>query len=530
MRRIALSILLPLSVSGQLPSGPYSIKGTVRSTAGGEPVRNALVSLSGNLASPKDVGAYQPFHKSVISGPGGEFHFNGLPAGSYDCSAAKFDFMPAGMADGNPASIDISESRIEQVIQLNLAPYGVIRGKVVDQFDEPLEYVLIVVDTVSIWKGESARFETGRLRTDNLGQYYLTRVPPGRYYVKAAGRDGGTEIHVGTQRNDYLAWESFAPAYFGGARERGLANAIAVTGGATTSADFRVELQPAFKIRGKIEGYRKNEPVEFQLLEGNEPGQPQRAVLDGVSGAFEIESVLPGTYTLRATQGKTRGEVPVTVGAADLEGVSVTLAPPVTIGGSILPATDAQDHSRDVPLGCIAGLQDYRHHAAAYESGSLKVGEFAIPDVLPGEYRVEIQCTGGYLISASFGGVDLMNNPIVTVLSGPPPPILATIRQGGGSLKVKVGGESQSQNATLLLVPSFPTLTGPLSARTNSLLGPPDANSFVWLAPGEYSLYLLSGDDVEYRNVAFLQSLSGGAKVRIEDRKTAEATIERVPK
>jgi hypothetical protein len=54
---------------------------------------------------------------------------------------------------------------------------------------------------------------------------------------------------------------------------------------------------------------------------------------------------------------------------------------------------------------------------------------------------------------------------------------------------------------------------------------------FSNLAPGDYTVYELPRfDDAEYRNPTFLQALSGGTGVRIEDGKTAEVDIARISK
>ena len=82
-------------------------------------------------------------------------------------------------------------------------------------------------------------------------------------------------------------------------------------------------------------------------------------------------------------------------------------------------------------------------------------------------------------------------------------------------------------------MPSFPAFTGPV------LQHPPFAVPatepyeaiFSGLAPGQYSVYGLSKfEGVDFRDAAFLQSLSGGTTVRIEDGKTTEVVIEKISK
>lgn len=541
MRRVTLCFLLASSAFGQTLTVPYSVKGTVRNTVSGEPVRNAQVVLEripgADLRT--DPAAQEfgtPQTKSTMSGAGGEFHFDNLAAGHYSCLARRPDFMTENGSPQNPGTIVVPRPSGDGLVQLKLTPYGAIQGTVVNQFGEPLEYVLVIVRSISTWDGERITSEVARPRTNNLGHFLVTRILPGTYYVKVVGRDGGTETRVGPEKMHYAPWESFAPAYFGGAPERASAAPIEVAAGSLVQTDFRVDLQRAFRIRGKLEGYRPPDSVRFELLHGNEPGEPQRAVLDGVTGEFEILDVLPGAYTLRATQDKTRGEVALTVAGVDLGGISIALAPGVTINGSThfvaAPGASAVSGGGQFRAACSVDLREHRRRDSEFVGIPEATGQFTMPDVFPGEYRVSIQCNGGYALSASFGNIDLLTNPIITITKDATRPIEIACQPGGGLLKARFAGETPSGRA-VLLVPSFPSFAGPV------LIGPISATlpklpgdvMFSGLAPGEYSVYGLSkSEDLDYHSAAFLQSLSGGTTVRIEDGKTTEVAIEKISK
>jgi hypothetical protein len=125
-----------------------------------------------------------------------------------------------------------------------------------------------------------------------------------------------------------------------------------------------------------------------------------------------------------------------------------------------------------------------------------------------------------------------LTNPIITISKGATPTIEVACQPGGGSLKARFAAETPSEGA-VLLVPSFPAFTGPV------LQHPPFAVPatepyeaiFSGLAPGQYSVYGLSKfEGVDFRDAAFLQSLSGGTTVRIEDGKTTEVVIEKISK
>jgi len=52
--------------------------------------------------------------------------------------------------------------------------------------------------------------------------------------------------------------------------------------------------------------------------------------------------------------------------------------------------------------------------------------------------------------------------------------------------------------------------------------------SFDSLAPGDYTLYGFSTDQIEYRSAEFLRGLTGGESVHVEDGATATVTITRL--
>jgi hypothetical protein len=142
---------------------------------------------------------------------------------------------------------------------------------------------------------------------------------------------------------------------------------------------------------------------------------------------------------------------------------------------------------------------------------------------------VAIRCQGGYALSASFGDIDLLTNPIIAISTSATPPIEIAFQPGGGILKARFAGDVPSRGA-VLLVPSFPTFSGPLLMHLLPLeaLKSPSEAVFSGLAPGEYTVCGLSDFDVAFRDATFLRFLSGGTTVRIEDGKTTEVTVEKV--
>jgi hypothetical protein len=299
-------------------------------------------------------------------------------------------------------------------VEIKLTPLGTIEGRVINQFGEPLEEVMVIVSRTGVNMGRRVRFTVGSVWTDDRGEFQLTRVQPGQYFVKAAGRKGGTETYVGDHSPSYAPWETFSPRYLDGATEIELASPITVTAGTRVRADFRVDAQQAFRILGKLGNYESSEDVTFELLRGDEAAEPNRALLDRATGQFEVLDVPPGTYRLRATHGTRQGEATVTVSGTDVRGVQITLWP-ATFVKVALHATGSKESGAAT---CGVTLRESAFDSGGWSAAPTNDGQFGVSDVPPGDYRTDIGCQGGYALSAWFGDTDLLTHPVITISPG----------------------------------------------------------------------------------------------------------------
>lgn len=504
----------------------------------GEPVKNALVRLvpvpsrEELAAGLEAIRARSLAAKSTFSGPGGEFEFVGLGKGSYQLTAQKPGF---NRQETDPSSLP---RRIENLIssvsgvQIKLAPLGSIEGKITDQIGDPIR-TSVTVSTIQVNDGYRNIMPVRTVSTDDRGVYHVWNLAAGKYYVKATGKTGGTYMYVGesSTRNDL--WESFAPAYFGGGQELSSASPIAIDAGTEARADLNLAVQPAFRIRGNLTNFAPHQTVSFTLFQNDEVVSASRSTLNGTTGAFEIYDVLPGNYVLRAQQGqKARGEISVSVSASDVNDVSVVLSPPVTVAISQQIIGDAPKRSADtdddegMEPGCSVALRAGRGDFAPLSGGLATRGArrgTTIADVFAGEYAVELSCFGGYPISVHSGGTDLFADPKIKIQPGvAPAPLEIALKPGGGTLKIDFDMQERSINTGALLVPAFSASTGPLPI----ISAGQETSSYSGLAPGDYLVYAMTNpEQQEYREPAFLHSLTGGVSVTIEDGKTSEIKL-----
>jgi hypothetical protein len=541
MYRILLYCLLSLPLIAQTPKGNYLISGSVVNSVTGDPIKNALVILN-FLPGPRVSGTPPtariplPAPMSILAGIGGDFVFNNLPEGQYRLTAEK----PGFIVDQDPSDplrpgvITLASSLTNA--RLKLAPLGVIEGKVVDQNGEPVQGVNVVAISVSVVDGLRTTRSQRSVFSNDAGGYRLWNLQTGKYYVKAAGRGGGTFTYIGDNGPVYDSTESFAPVYSGGAQNLDSATPVIVGPGTHARADLNLIREPAMNIRGTISNFIPYQAVKFELLRGEEDVSASRVALNGATGRFEIQDVTPGTYLLRVTQGeKTRSETLLTVINRDITNMLLVLSPAVTVKAvvrvvGLTGSTRVGDQDADVEEfqpNCQLALHGAAHSSDRTYSFTRGSDEnLNAVDVLPGVYRLGVQCFGGYVLSALSGSTDLLSNSSVAVQPGAAPaPIEITIKAGGGVIRGNLTVKGISPEAAILLVPASSVSTGPslvpvVEAHGDMLFGS------QWLAPGDYTLYAFSQrDEVEYRNSLFLQSLTGGVSVHVAENDEKEINL-----
>ena len=460
----------------------FCVAGTVLNAATGEPLHRAAVTIPQSAA---------------LTDAAGTFRFCQLPAGAYYANAEKPGFVASG------SRVVVGPSREDLVLRLQ--PLSVIAGKVVDEAGEPLQGVLVQLLSTLVADGRRKVRAESAVATDDRGEYRLAGVTAGRYFLRAAGWEGAAP--------DPDAHEAFAPVYYGGATELASASPVTVEPGRDLQADFSVSLRAAYRVRGAIAGFSPLLPAKIELLgAGGEPsGAPVN--LDTATGAFQIDSVVPGSYILRATQGagrqRNRGELALPV-SADVKGAVLPLAGSVVLKGIVRVAASSEPAPPSSPNCAIklAPAEDWISAEDPLEASTEPSGEFAVEDVLPGRYRVGMDCASGYIAAARMGETDLLATGELRIAPGAaPPPIEAMLALDGGTVDVTASAEGDPGPAWVMLLPASGNELRTRFARLTSKL------VLSGIAPGDYQAYAWTGspEAFEYANPDARQAWAGRA-------------------
>jgi protocatechuate 3,4-dioxygenase beta subunit len=319
----------------------------VRAFPGPPPARAATDGVAQGFSPANAVGTaamirFQP--TTVTADNDGRFTFEGLPPGSFRITGQKVGYSMPGedamhiVAINAGIAVELRDAEVKDRVDLTLAPWGSLSGRVVDELGEPLQGVSVQLLQVRYQGGRRRLVGAGgaaRL-TDDLGRYRVYGLAPGKYIVSAAVGDVASADLPGYTRS-----------YFPGTPTAGDAQFVSVDlSEQVTGIDFSLARGRTASISGRIinAAGAPTSGGSVKLI----PSQRSTAVTSLPAGArlendgrFEFPNVTTGQYIIqvdRGRRGSTEGEfaaLPVSVDGVDVNGLVVQLSAGSSIVGRV---------------------------------------------------------------------------------------------------------------------------------------------------------------------------------------------------
>jgi hypothetical protein len=196
------------------------------------------------------------------------------------------------------------------------------------------------------------------------------------------------------------------------------------------------------------------------------------------------------------------GEASVTVGDADVDGVTVPLRGPVTV--KLLPECVPNQDS-NFGIGCVSLVIFGREGAAL----SRKRVAIRYP---PGDYSFQAAAPGSYVKDVLVGGQLIRPGDKLRISEGMGPVEIQS-SQDGATLDVKLDlPQEKFPDVQMLAVPVSESYGGPVQIFAG-------AGMLMKFAPGDYQIYALPSAEMqqlEYRNVEALRGLAPVASIKLE--------------
>ena len=360
MRLFSLLIFVAHLHAFQAPPATGVLQGRVVDSESGEPLRkaNVVLNLKGtgmvgdfgrSVAINRPTGVGVPMISpngspatSLVTDANGTFRAT-LPPGEYLAWLEKtgYIYIPGQTA---MASITVTAGETTNGIVFKMNKHGVIAGRVLDEDGEPVAQVQVTALRWMLANGQrSLMSQNGGTMTNDLGEYRIFGLPPGKYVVSA-------QAHL---RPDQQSHQSYAKVYFPGVTDLGAAQRIEVTSGAVRhGTDLRLQKVRVVKVSGKVSGLSTpDQPGEVRrggamvMLVSRHSGPaipmgPQPSAPVQPNGQFEIQAVAAGSYVLRVnvfgpSQNQRSAPLNLEVGDRDISGVSLQVEAAVELKGQV---------------------------------------------------------------------------------------------------------------------------------------------------------------------------------------------------
>jgi hypothetical protein len=226
---------------------------------------------------------------------------------------------------------------------------GVITGKVFDEDGEPMAGVSVSAMRQVYTDGRKGFKTTNEQQTNDLGEFRLFGLAPGRYYISAEmptwNRVVGDREFSSFEKSS--GERGYAKIYYPNALQAASASSVYVKEGEEIpSADIFMKEVTVYRVRGKVQYlFPHHGTGDTQLAvtrRGETTGWDFVAVQVAVKAdsSFEIPELAPGEYTVTAffsDQGKfysTQEDVDVV--NADIDRLTLVIAPGVDIPGQLV--------------------------------------------------------------------------------------------------------------------------------------------------------------------------------------------------
>ncbi len=473
-------------------SNTTSVEGVVARLGTGEPLARATVTLS-NDRYPSQV-------LTTTTDASGRFSFLKVPPGEYRLQASRQGpYIPAEYGQRNQGErgtpITIGPGQKITGIRLELAPTGSISGRILDSDGEPLGRAEVQALQSLYQDGHRGLKPVQTVLTNDLGEYRLRLLEPGRYYIRArvlnpqeAQRQlfirppaapltvfwGPVIPYVSRRALENGAIEEYleAPVYFPGVIDPGLATPLELGIGENPGGfDFTTASGHlhARRIRGKIINSVTGQPSGRNASIVVVPRTADSLVFAATAqsagdGSFEMKAVTTGSYFAFAAlyaagsvgnplvnSGIASARIPIEIGDSDLENLPVVVVPNFKIPVRLVFETSD-------PSAALRGVQLIRDTPIGFglpqEMKSIAGGVGEIEGIGPGDYRIR-RSGPGYIQSARLGSADVLKDGLH--LDHQPEDFLeVVIAETTASVEGRVTDGTQAvSNAVVVLVPSL---------------------------------------------------------------------------
>lgn len=333
---VGLFCFIPLATGQQ--GLPLAISGTVFNDEDSRPIVGAILTVNANLP-----GLPRTEPAGAKTGQDGQFTVLVPPAQQYRISCQMRGYVTLSQTivagtNGMPDSV--------KPVELRMVTQAVVTGRITDSVGQPLVGATVRLSRVYLQGRRTVLSIVTQASTNDLGQYRIFGLEPGRYYVSASYQDAegalGLRKRPATGGASGLVTEDYAVVYYPAAPDPETATPVNLRGGKVASnIDLSVGMAQSFPVSGTVAGLPADGAPTRVFLQPSDPaslGAVRIYPLRPGDPRFLFRSVPPGNYLLRVDLNM-RGQVltareELTVSSV-VDGVTLDLQAPFSVAGSV---------------------------------------------------------------------------------------------------------------------------------------------------------------------------------------------------
>ncbi len=466
------------------------LRGRVVDGASGQPLAKARVYANAAGVPPVVTGGARRILGALSDGEG-RFAIGNVPPGRYRVSAERPGFTAPPSAGW--ATVTVAANAEPDEIELSLLPGGVIAGRVTAEDGEPAIGASVHALRINWNRAQRALIPAATTQVNDLGEYRLFGLAPGRYYLHV------TPTRAVFQRVTGSVVEVLPNSYFPGVLTLAEAMPLKVTPGIQLlGMDFKLRVTPTVSVRGRVMLPGGEAPPRTSLslvprgADANIAFINDRpiAVLDS-AGNFLFNGVLPGSYSLvlsaQGMPGRYSLRYPLEVGNSDVEGIEATLSLAAPLTGRV-----HMDGDPAFSGGALRVVLFPRAGTNAVPAVPVRPDlSFEFAGVPIGEYLVEVTGLpdGSYLRGVLFGGQDVTAG---FSYGGSASPFTVSLSAKAAQVEGTVQDEQRPAAAFVVLVPEGERRSDPRYYFTTSA-GDDGRFRFRSVPPGDYRVFAWEG-------------------------------------
>lgn len=359
-------------------------------------------------------------------------------------------------------------------VVLRLAPAAAITGRVFNEDGDPVPYASVEALQRGGFPRGPRTVPVRSAQTNDLGEYRLFGLPPGRYLLRATLSDHAPSGFTGYRTKSDTEM-TYPPVYYPDVTSMDAASFYDVRAGTESRADFHLVRIAGVTLRGRVTGLPKSEqPVRANVILRSGFQQGGNAVVQE-DGSFEMRGIVPGTYSLDAyapefvaagTEPKMRtAHQKITVSPGQNEEIILNLQAAIAgeIPGRIRVEGAAPKLDRIFISLVPAQTRDDDDEVMAFGrgggSGSVQAdGSFRLRVNGRGPFRVILSARASgledyYTKTVLYGGRDVTESGFT--FTGTPANLEITVSSAGATIEGSVvdGAGKAVANATVIAIP-----------------------------------------------------------------------------